>query len=91
MQALNSINNLIVKNKKEQLMKLYFDKNIQRTSFDLRPELPLKVYFDVFERPLNTSEPLINPHLKTMYQKIHQSPPAPPVARNSPQYSYLLI
>ncbi len=45
---------------------MYFDKNIQGTSFDLRPELPLEGYFDVFERPLNTSEPLINPHLKNL-------------------------
>lgn len=44
MQAVNSIENLIVKNGAEHLMELYFDENIQGKSFDLRPELPLKIY-----------------------------------------------
>lgn len=43
-QAVNGINNLTVKNGPEHLMKLYFDENIQGKSFDLRPELPLKIY-----------------------------------------------
>ena len=44
MQALNNINNLTVQNGVEQLMELYFDNNTQGKSFDLRPELPLKIY-----------------------------------------------
>ena len=40
-EALNGIQNLTVKNGKEQLMELYFDNNIQGKTFDLRPELPL--------------------------------------------------
>ncbi len=40
-KALNRIQNLTVKNGKEQLMELYFDNNIQGKTFDLRPELPL--------------------------------------------------
>ncbi len=43
-QAVNNIENLTVKNGMENLMELYFDNNIQGKSFDLRPELPLKVY-----------------------------------------------
>lgn len=43
-QAVNGINNLTVKNGSEHLMELYFDDNIQGKSFDLRPELPLKIY-----------------------------------------------
>lgn len=43
-QAVNRINNLTVKNGSEHLMELYFDDNIQGKSFDLRPELPLKIY-----------------------------------------------
>lgn len=39
--AVNGIENLIVKSGKEHLMELYFDNNIQGKSFDLRPELPL--------------------------------------------------
>ena len=44
MQAVNNIENLTVKNGTEYLMELYFDNNIQSKSFDLRPELPLKVF-----------------------------------------------
>lgn len=44
-QAVNRIENLIVKNGAEHLMELYFDENIQGKAFDLRPELPLKIYF----------------------------------------------
>ncbi|WP_298529528.1 VOC family protein [uncultured Christiangramia sp.] len=40
-EALNEIQNLTVKNGKEQIMELYFDNNIQGKTFDLRPELPL--------------------------------------------------
>lgn len=40
-QAVNGIENIIIKSGKEHLMELYFDNNIQGKSFDLRPELPL--------------------------------------------------
>ncbi|QKX05846.1 hypothetical protein HN014_13320 [Aquimarina sp. TRL1] len=43
-QAVNSIDNIAIKNGAEHLMELYFDDNIQRRSFDLRPELPLIIY-----------------------------------------------
>lgn len=43
-QAVNAIENVIVKNGSEHLMELYFDENIQGKSFDLRPELPIKIY-----------------------------------------------
>jgi len=43
-QAVNGIQNTMVKNGSEHLMELYFDENIQGKSFDLRPELPLKIY-----------------------------------------------
>jgi hypothetical protein len=43
-QAVNKIENLMVKNGSEHLMELYFDEHIQGKSFDLRPELPLKIY-----------------------------------------------
>lgn len=41
MKAVKGIQNLTVKNGKEQIMELYFDNNIQDKTFDLRPELPL--------------------------------------------------
>lgn len=44
MQTVNSIENLTVRNGTEYLMELYFDNSMQGKSFDLRPELPLKVY-----------------------------------------------
>ena len=40
-KALNGVQNLTIKNGKEQIMELYFDNNIQGKTFDLRPELPL--------------------------------------------------
>lgn len=43
-KATNGIKNLTVKNGEEHLMELYFDNNIQKKSFDLRPELPLIVH-----------------------------------------------
>ncbi len=43
-EAINGIENVIVKNGKQHLMELYFDNNIQGKTFDLRPELPLIVY-----------------------------------------------
>lgn len=43
-QALKEIENLTIQKGNEYLMELYFDKNIQGKSFDLRPELPLKIY-----------------------------------------------
>ena len=44
MIAINAIENVTVKKGTEHLMELYFDKNIQEKSFDLRPELPLIIY-----------------------------------------------
>lgn len=43
-QALKEIENLTIQKGNEYLMELYFDENIQGKSFDLRPELPLKIY-----------------------------------------------
>ena len=43
-KTVNKIPNLTVKNGTEYLMELYFDKNIQKRTFDLRPELPLIIY-----------------------------------------------
>ena len=40
-KALNGVQNLTIRNGKEQIMELYFDNNIQGETFDLRPELPL--------------------------------------------------
>lgn len=45
MQAVNGIEGLAVKKGAAHLMELYFDDNIQGKSFDLRPELPLKIYY----------------------------------------------
>lgn len=44
LQAVNGIENLTVKSGAAHLMELYFDENIQGKAFDLRPELPLKIY-----------------------------------------------
>ena len=44
MKAINDIENVTVKNGKAHLMELYFDNNIQKKSFDLRPELPLIIH-----------------------------------------------
>ncbi len=44
MIAINGIENVTVKKGTEHLMELYFDNNIQKKSFDLRPELPLIIY-----------------------------------------------
>ncbi len=43
-KAVSSIENVEIKNGSEHLMELYFDNNIQKKSFDLRPELPLIIY-----------------------------------------------
>jgi len=43
-KAVNNIESLTVKNGKEHLMELYFDNNVQKKSFDLRPELPLIIF-----------------------------------------------
>ena len=43
-KAINRIQKLTVKNGREHLMELYFDNNIQKKTFDLRPELPLIIY-----------------------------------------------
>lgn len=42
-KAVNEIENLTVKSGEENLMELYFDNNVQKKSFDLRPELPLVI------------------------------------------------
>ena len=44
-KAVNGMENLTVKNGMKHLMELYFDNNAQGKSFDLRPELPLIIYF----------------------------------------------
>ena len=41
MKAINGIENVTVQNGTEHLMELYFDNNVQKKSFDLRPELPI--------------------------------------------------
>lgn len=43
--VINGIKNVVVRNGSEHLMELYFDNNIQGKTFDLRPELPLIIYF----------------------------------------------
>ncbi|WP_299626578.1 VOC family protein [uncultured Tenacibaculum sp.] len=43
-KTVNQIEDVTVKNGAEYLMELYFDDNKQGKSFDLRPELPLKIY-----------------------------------------------
>ena len=43
-KAITEIKNLTIKDGSEHLMEIYFDENIQNKSFDLRPELPLKIY-----------------------------------------------
>ncbi|CAM1354631.1 hypothetical protein [Tenacibaculum halocynthiae] len=43
-KAINEIEKLSVKKSNIHLMELYFDNNIQKKSFDLRPELPLIIY-----------------------------------------------
>lgn len=43
-KAINGIENISVKSSASHLMEVYFDNNIQRKSFDLRPELPLIIY-----------------------------------------------
>ncbi|SEE50556.1 hypothetical protein SAMN04487765_2857 [Tenacibaculum sp. MAR_2010_89] len=43
-KAVNKIERLSVKKSNVHLMELYFDNNIQKKSFDLRPELPLIIY-----------------------------------------------
>ncbi|WP_299715280.1 VOC family protein [uncultured Tenacibaculum sp.] len=43
-KTVNQIEDVTVKNGSEYLMELYFDDNKQGKSFDLRPELPLKIY-----------------------------------------------
>lgn len=40
-KAINGIENISVQNGTEHLMELYFDNNVQKKSFDLRPELPM--------------------------------------------------
>jgi len=40
-KAINGIENVSVQNGTEHLMELFFDNNVQKKSFDLRPELPL--------------------------------------------------
>lgn len=42
--SLNEIDRLTVQNGSKHMMELYFDESIQGKSFDLRPELPLKIY-----------------------------------------------
>lgn len=44
MKAINKIENVTVQKGKEHLMELYFDNQLQKKSFDLRPELPLIIY-----------------------------------------------
>lgn len=44
MKAVNAIENITVKSGKAHLLELYFDKNIQGKTHDLRPELPLIIY-----------------------------------------------
>lgn len=43
-KAVNTVKNLLVKNGPKHLMELYFDDGTQGKTFDLRPELPLKIY-----------------------------------------------
>ncbi len=43
-EAVNNIENIEIKNGSKHSMELYFDNNIQKKSFDLRPELPLIIY-----------------------------------------------
>ena len=43
-KAVNGIENLTVKSGKEHVMEVHFDNDIQKKSFDLRPELPLIIY-----------------------------------------------
>lgn len=43
-KAVNSIENLTVKNGNKHLTELYFDNHVQEKSFDLRPELPLIIH-----------------------------------------------
>ena len=43
-RALNEIENLTVKQGQQHLMELYFDNQAQDKTFDLRPDLPLKIY-----------------------------------------------
>ena len=40
-KAINGIENITVQNGTEHLMELIFDNNVQKKSFDLRPELPM--------------------------------------------------
>lgn len=40
-KAINGIENVTIRNGTEHLMELYFDNNVQKKTFDLRPELPL--------------------------------------------------
>lgn len=42
-KAINGIENISIQEGTEHLMELYFDNNIQKKSFDLRPELPLVI------------------------------------------------
>ncbi len=44
MKAINGIENVTVQNGTEHLIELYFDNNVQKKSFDLRPELPMIVF-----------------------------------------------
>ena len=44
MKAVNAIPNIEVITGENHVMELYFDNNVQKKSFDLRPELPLIVY-----------------------------------------------
>lgn len=43
-RTLNSMDNLTIKNGTKHFMEITFDSNLQGKSFDLRPELPLKIY-----------------------------------------------
>lgn len=43
-KSINDIENTTIKNGATHLMELYFDGNIQGKTFDLRPDLPLKIY-----------------------------------------------
>lgn len=44
MQALNAIGNVAIKTGADYLMELHFDNDEQGKTFDLRPEIPLKIY-----------------------------------------------
>lgn len=43
-KVINGIENVTIKKGTGHLMELYFDNNVQKKSFDLRPELPMIIY-----------------------------------------------